>query len=149
MRLYDFRRQFVLKFDNPHRNSIFAALEEFIAKVQDLGISGELWLDGSFLTEKEVPKDVDGVLVIHHEIYDSLSDDAKDFLDSIEFTKDSLPDVLDMFSYIYYPKGHPKAEIDPIDGWVHLYGSQSDEQWLKGFAIVLLGICDDGFRISA
>lgn len=45
------------------RPHIMSGLKRFIQFMQGIGIKGELWLDGSFVTEKPEPSDVDLVFV--------------------------------------------------------------------------------------
>ena len=51
------------------RLEIFTGLEEVIRELQRLGITGELWLDGSFLTRKIDPDDIDLVLGVPRACY--------------------------------------------------------------------------------
>lgn len=44
------------------RVELFNKLSTWLDAVRALGISGQLWLDGSFLTEKPLPGDIDCVL---------------------------------------------------------------------------------------
>jgi hypothetical protein len=44
------------------RQSLFAKLTKWANALQAVGLSGTMWLDGSFLTEKIAPGDVDCVL---------------------------------------------------------------------------------------
>jgi len=145
MSLPEFAQQFVAPFKSARRNTIFAALEEFCADLHQKGLSGELWLDGSFLTEKPDPNDLDGVLVVHHEMYDTFPPMALDFADGMVASADKIQDVLDMFLCIYYPPNDERAALDPVDGYVKLFGSQNDGRWLKGFAVIRIGLANVGF----
>lgn len=115
MSLQEFAQKFVAPFNSTRRSKIFAALEEFYAQLHMLGLSGELWLDGSFLTEKKDPDDLDGVLVVHHELYDTLNPAALDFADQMVASAGKIQDVLDMILCIYYPPHDQRAALDPID----------------------------------
>lgn len=48
--------------ERPRRDDLFQKLTTWIAALQGLGIGGTLWLDGSFLTDKPDPSDIDCVL---------------------------------------------------------------------------------------
>lgn len=47
---------------DPKRAELFDKLTTWASAIQAAGISGQLWLDGSFLTEKPDPSDIDCVL---------------------------------------------------------------------------------------
>lgn len=45
----------------------------FVAHLRSLGVSGLLWIDGSFVTEKPQPGDVDVVLLVDNTVLQNLS----------------------------------------------------------------------------
>jgi hypothetical protein len=55
------------------RPKIMANLERIIAQINDHGITADIWIDGSFLTEKLNPDDVDIALVISRTAFEALS----------------------------------------------------------------------------
>jgi hypothetical protein len=56
------------------RRAIMDSLEDVIRKLSTARIIGELWLNGSFLTEKIDPDDVDMLVHVSSDLYDA---DAK------------------------------------------------------------------------
>jgi hypothetical protein len=59
------RRLAVVRFpDSFTRPAIMTHLEQIIDRINASGIRGEIWVDGSFLTEKLNPEDVDVLLAI-------------------------------------------------------------------------------------
>lgn len=50
--------------DSVTRPAIFEALSSGIEYLRDTGVPGKLWIDGSFLTDKPDPNDVDILLVL-------------------------------------------------------------------------------------
>ena len=55
---------FVAPFtDSVRRSILLAGLTKFIGEIKALDITGELWFDGSFVTEKLDPDDIDLVVV--------------------------------------------------------------------------------------
>ena len=61
----DIEAMCVDRFDDSNlRPRIFSRLRAFIEAVTDTGVRGELWVDGSFITLKDEPNDVDLVLWI-------------------------------------------------------------------------------------
>src|SRR5438445_1558865 len=55
------------------RNMIMLGLFSVVERLRDAGIEGELWIDGSFVTEKIDPEDCDIVLRIPGLFYDACS----------------------------------------------------------------------------
>ena len=49
---------------NNRRNELIKKLKYYIRKIQEVGISGWLIINGSFVTSKENPNDIDAILVI-------------------------------------------------------------------------------------
>jgi len=47
------------------REDIMGALMSILSRLDDLGIHAEVWIDGSFLTKKDDPNDVDYVVVLN------------------------------------------------------------------------------------
>lgn len=59
----DLQNHFLSKFPGSiTRARLFAGLTQFISLLRQLGIPIELWMDGSFTTNKENPNDIDLVL---------------------------------------------------------------------------------------
>ncbi len=47
---------------DPRRQDLFDKLSTWVGAVQSSGVTGILWLDGSYLTQKPAPDDIDCVL---------------------------------------------------------------------------------------
>ncbi len=61
------------RFHRPTRRAkIMANLETLIGGLRFIGIEGKVWVDGSFLTEKIDPNDVDILLELDNETWDGL-----------------------------------------------------------------------------
>ncbi len=56
--------------DSENRPKIFAGLQQIIGKLKSSEVPGDLWIDGSFITEKPEPNDVDLLLVITRDRYE-------------------------------------------------------------------------------
>ena len=52
------------------RSDIMEGFRTFVQNLVDWGVRGELWVDGSFLTEKIDPKDIDVVLRCDGSVFD-------------------------------------------------------------------------------
>lgn len=60
--------------DSTTRRQLVGQLRLLIGKFRSLGLSGELWIDGSFVTRKPGPKDIDVVFVVRPAVIESLGD---------------------------------------------------------------------------
>jgi hypothetical protein len=66
-----------------NRPMLMTGISGFIALLKERNVSGEVWVGGSFLTEKPEPADIDLVLSISSELVDSASSELGDFLNCI------------------------------------------------------------------
>jgi hypothetical protein len=63
------------------RSRILTNLEGVIATINQQSIAGQIWIDGSFLTEKLNPDDVDIALVITADVLKRLSSQQRQFFE--------------------------------------------------------------------
>ncbi|MBZ5601829.1 MAG: hypothetical protein LAO79_05935 [Acidobacteriia bacterium] len=87
------------------RAEIMAGLEAIYEQAQSLGIDGEIWLDGSFLTEKINPEDADFILVVDHQYRDS----ALNYLTPEEFARAASPSGVSNTTRPALPQGNPSG----------------------------------------
>ena len=68
-------------FNSPeHREYLYGRLESFFAHLTQLGLDYRAWLDGSFLSEKPEPADIDLVIICREAHINSLSPGVQDAL---------------------------------------------------------------------
>ena len=67
--------------DSTVRSDLMAGYEAIHDRALSLGITGEVWIDGSFLTQKIDPDDVDFVFLIDAAFYDSGTRDQYEFIE--------------------------------------------------------------------
>lgn len=98
-----------------------------------------MWVDGSFLTEKDKPSDIDVTVFIDIDILNELTDEQKELVD--KSNEIGYIEGLDSFVITRYPRGHPMygTEEDIAYSWHEVYGSENGKEWLKGFAVLMLG----------
>lgn len=85
MTLPELRVRCVTEFlQSTSRSVIMAGLEAIIRRFVDTRIEGELWIDGSFLTEKIDPGDVDVLLRIRAEFFDNATPEQVRTLEWLE-----------------------------------------------------------------
>ena len=63
--------------ESGRRPVLFDGLNRFINQLQSMGIVGSLWIDGSFLTSKSDPTDIDVVLLFDDSNINALSQDVQ------------------------------------------------------------------------
>jgi len=100
--LYD---EFVEKFNNTNRHQLY---DNYIRYSNDLknvcgGIKLIQWVDGSFVTKKDIPKDIDVVTFIEHDVNFDLSNFV--YPESIKKYN------IDGYIVKVYPRKHPKIAL--------------------------------------
>ena len=65
------------------RPAIMAGLEQLTEDVAGYGIAADLWIDGSFVTEKLDPEDADVVFCVRAELYDNGTPSQRQILDAL------------------------------------------------------------------
>jgi hypothetical protein len=128
------------------REALFLQLEEFVQSLLRARIAGDLLVDGSFLTKKPEPGDLDVLLIIDLDFSDSLTPPQEDLIMEINTTR-VAPDI-DSLTIVRYPRHHEHFGT-PLDGARSScdYGLENSEEWLKGYAIIRLHETNVGRRI--
>jgi hypothetical protein len=122
------------------RATIMAGLESVIGRLSTNRVVGELWIDGSFLTQKINPNDSDVVLFVQSVFCDK-ADSAQ--RDAINWMCTDLKSSLHCDSYvsIEYPPSHP-LHWDGVywkSYWMRQWGFSEDvDPILKGIAVISL-----------
>ena len=102
------------------------------------GIEGELWVNGSFLTEKINPNDVDMVLCLNSSFVDNASTAQRSTLGWFESNlRDSH--LCDTYVHIEFPSSDPQYWVGFFMRayWMKQFGFSRSDQ-LKGIALVRL-----------
>jgi hypothetical protein len=121
-----------------------AGFETVYERALALGIEGEAWVDGSFLTSKIEPKDVDFILIVDPEYRDKGTPEQVDFIEWLisneQEPKNSL--CCDTDVVIRYPENSPWYEHltgSVLDHWQHeVYGKSVASGEPKGIVVVSL-----------
>lgn len=115
-------------------------MDGFVAVLQRLisvGIAGTMWVDGSFLTEKIDPEDVDLLLRISSDFYDNATLEQSTAL--FWFAREDLktPYHCDCYVWVEFPPDHPAYMIseERREYWTRQYGL-SRRNVRKGIAVV-------------
>lgn len=121
----------VSNFPNSSRRvELFNALLSFLQSLSGLGILGNLWVDGSFLTEKEEPADIDALFEFHGPSAETLSDEQRRFAESLldpRFAKARFG--IDLYLC-------PQDQAAQLSYWRGWFGFCRDSRTAKGIAII-------------
>jgi hypothetical protein len=122
------------------RRALWLGLTTFHGRLIDAGVAGELWIDGSFLTEKIDPKDVDVVVRCSHALYDAGTEPQRVALD---WVNENQSDTLGCDSYLLleYPPDHALHEEGQwaYSYWHAKWGFSRPPEMPKGIVVVELG----------
>lgn len=130
------REQFVRPFNNDRRRQLFFNLTTLLSKLNEYAVACEVWIDGSFLTQKPEPNDIDLSVMVDVDVYDVLSDEGKLLLDELSFPPEKYLGCVDGFVCIVYPIGDPRRRDDPPEDWAKQWAIEHNERYLKGFVVL-------------
>lgn len=129
--------------ENPSdtRMALFVALEALVQALLVAKIRCDVYVNGSFLTSKPAPEDVDVIVTVDHAIYETLSEEQLALVDGI--TTGRFGANVDATAWVEYPREH-EHHGTALDGSLAFegFGVEHSEQWLKGFAVMRLWEAD-------
>lgn len=127
-------------------------MESYLRKEE---IPCDLWIDGSFLTEEEVPGDIDIAIRVMDDVMQNLTERQDILLTNLARDHHAFVQGLDTFVFSGYWIGHPHygSEIDEgyskeATTWSQQFGKGQDD-WLKGIVIIPVGESEIGLRIRS
>ena len=124
------------------RRNYPAGLEHFATRLVGAGVIGELWVDGSFVTEKLDPEDVDVALAMSATAYDTGTPALQTAIEEISSRHHETKAAMkcDGFVFFEWPHGHALAPIGARSRayWLRTFGSSRSND-PKGIAVVAVG----------
>lgn len=129
------------------RPALFAELLRLLDFLDQFPISLSLWLDGSYLTEKIEPDDIDVVVEFWADEAGALDPTVVEPIFVLNGEKRFSP-VLDTYLCVRFLREDPRSHADRRDYWAEVWGKGWDD-WLKGYAVVAIGESDVQRRIIA
>ncbi len=135
--LATFEAYFVTAFPNSKtRKRLFENYLRYIYRFQDEVFPFfEQWINGSFVTQKENPKDIDLVTFLDYSVYEKRGDKILD-----KFWSFSLEDEgIDSYLVKDYPKNHLlyMKTLEKKDVWLKLYANNRAKIPTKGFLKII------------
>lgn len=110
------------------RKPLFDALDVYLSLLASLGLKGRAVIDGSFLTDKQEPDDIDLVLVANHAALSAVPAESKKqlaILTNTGFVKTRFN--LHVFLVL-------DSNKEQLAYWLNFFGTQRDEITPKGLA---------------
>lgn len=131
-----------------HREKLFYSMEEMYQTLVVAKVPCDFIVDGSFLTEKARPSDIDVKVFICEDAHSILSDEqhlAYNAINDYESTG-----LVDSSAYVKYPLGHEcvGSGLD-LGNQNEDYALEHSGMWLKGFAVLMVAETDVGIRIRS
>lgn len=113
------------------RPLIMGGLESFIKSLTGHQITGKLWVNGSFLTEKIDPDDADLVIEFDVDIYDSGTDLTRALLDKMA---SEIEEDREYFMDYYYCDPYLLAVFPENEKELYEITERQRKYWIKKFA---------------
>jgi hypothetical protein len=121
------------------RKDLMAALQLVVEHLNANGIPGEIWLDGSFVTEKISPKDIDFILVADSRVYDEGTDEQREVLDGLTDGEMWKPPLHCDTNAAYIDPPEQQGTSNVIDYWTNRFGLSLGDRTPKGIVVIKLG----------
>jgi hypothetical protein len=129
------------------RPMLFDELRHLAFDLMAINFIGELWIDGSYATEKPEPDDIDLSVTMFESDLISMPSDSYYFLVE-DLGENKYSPLLDTYLTLRYLKGDPRQDADTTDYWSEKWSVGWDD-WLKGFVVIKLGESDVGLKLFA
>jgi hypothetical protein len=122
------------------RRPIMRGLTQFLQRMVAAKVAGDMWANGSFLTEKIDPKDVDVIVRIDGDaVYDNGTPEQRDAIDWVNANQKATLKC-DSYVLMEYPVGHPLYDEGRWwYSWWHRQWGFSREDDPKGIVVISLG----------
>ncbi len=133
---------------SPTRAQIFAALKGLFAFLSTNDVRCEIWMDGSFITEKPDPEYADITVVIDVDVFDAL-DAAFQAQLQRQLEHKNYDPLLHNFLEIRFPRGDPRRHLweSAQAEWAQWWTVGEKTLFLRGMPIISLGETDVGHRL--
>ena len=132
---------------SPTRAKLMASLSAFVAALRTHVVTCDLWVDGSFISAKVDPEDIDLTLLVEGEVFDRLHPNVQAIIEAMDGGEMMQPD-LHVFPVVTRPMGHP-AHV-PGEAMVSAHAQWwcvARGKWLKGIPIIRLEGADAGLLL--
>jgi len=120
------------------RNPLMESLEDILHRLDQSGIPADIWIDGSFITQKINPNDVDLVVLIPGRVYNGGSPEVREVIHWVGGDEISETHKIDSYVVPFFPDGDPMRPLTDagVKHWLNLFGSGRDPQFKKGIPVL-------------
>ncbi|MEO7859269.1 MAG: hypothetical protein ABIU05_02310 [Nitrospirales bacterium] len=121
-------------------------LEIIVKRLVFAGILGEIWVDGSFVTDKIDPSDVDILLMVDGKFFENASPEQKEIMKWVQANL-KASHLCDSNLWVEYDKKHPEYWSSEWFRayWLKLFGFYNDDgpnsYETKGMVRPILPLC--------
>lgn len=119
------------------RPAIFADFMRLHSDLVGFGLVGELWVDGSFMTAKEEPDDVDLSFMATADHLDGQTPDAWSLVNTLHGRAGHSP-LVHAYLVVTFAMDDPRRATSRADYWAEKWNIGWDD-YLKGIAVVRMG----------
>lgn len=132
------------------RPVLFGNFTTLLNEIEAVSLPCGVWVDGSFVTEKVDPEDID-VFVCMSAALASVTSPAQAALIARVNDDDGFIERVDSFAFFELELGSPDegTEYDDRSGWAHHCGTERNSGWCKGIALIESGGSGVGFHIHS
>lgn len=134
----EFSSRFVDAFPGTNRNRLFAEWLTYYERLQTVLQTTDLvqWIDGSFVSDKPNPGDIDVVTFVPYSIYESVEENLIQFYSTVNLYERGL----DAYICPVYPVHHERHGLYKkfCEDWQQLFESHRKLADKKGFLLLTL-----------
>lgn len=131
------------------RAQLFTELEALAYAAAKTRLSVEIWVDGSFLTSKREPDDIDFTLLLFADEIDALGPPekrlAQDLISSVKVRAHGAG--LHGFYTTVFRRDDPRVSASKADYWAEFWQTDRSD-YLKGIAVLKFGDTDVGAALN-
>lgn len=128
------------------REQLFYEAEAAVQDVLIAKLPCRIWINGSFLTEKPEPDDIDIMLLVDLDVAEQLTESQRIVID--KFNNHSYSSLVDSAAYVVFPSGHELCGSGcDFREYADVYGEEHSGEWRKGYAVLRAGETDVGLRL--
>lgn len=129
-----------------HRALIYYAFEDLYQRILVSGLPCTVFVNGSFLTEKPHPDDIDVIITVDADAIPKLNAEQRQL--RVDFNNASFIPKVQIWAGPAYPLGHPlRGSAADFSCACETFGLEHARVWLKGYCVMMPGETDVGIRI--
>lgn len=129
-----------------HRSSRYYAFEDLYQRILVAGLRCTIFVDGSFMTEKPHPDDVDVIVTVDADAAAELNPEQRQLM--VDLNNPSFIKNVQIWAGTAYPLGHPfRGSAADFSSACEGFGLEHAKVWLKGYVVMMPGETDVGIRI--